>query len=177
MGALSGPAPVVGVCGRAGWPGARGVAGRGPGVRLDGPEVGPPDDETPGAGAPGVTRGEVGAVVAEAAGASTRDGAGVAGRGPGVPGRAGAAGAPALVAGRAGPGVGTDGRRVSTGLRVGVGAWRAGSLAELPLDNFSFNRRSTGGSTVDEAERTNSPMSFNIVRTVLLSTPSSFASS
>jgi hypothetical protein len=76
-----------------------------------------------------------------------------------------------------GPGVGKDGRRVSTGLRVGLGACRGCSLPVLPLDSFSFSRRSTGGSTVEEAERTNSPMSFNIVRTVLLSTPSSFASS
>jgi hypothetical protein len=30
---------------------------------------------------------------------------------------------------------------------------------------------------VEEAERTNSPMSFNVLSTVLLSTPSSFASS
>ena len=36
---------------------------------------------------------------------------------------------------------------------------------------------STGASTVDEADRTNSPMSFSMLRTVLLSTPSSFASS
>jgi hypothetical protein len=47
-----------------------------------------------------------------------------------------------------------------------------GSFASL-----SLRRRSTGASTVDEADRTNSPMSFSVVRTSLLVTPSSFASS
>lgn len=47
-----------------------------------------------------------------------------------------------------------------------------GSFASL-----SLRRRSTGASTVDEADRTNSPISFNVVRTSLLVTPSSFASS
>ena len=47
----------------------------------------------------------------------------------------------------------------------------AGGLAALV--------RATGGlnDTVEDADRTNSPMSFNMVNTVLLSTPSSFASS
>jgi len=51
-------------------------------------------------------------------------------------------------------------------------------LDEEPSElNFSLSRRSTGGSMVEEADRTNSPMSFSVLRTVLLSTPSSFASS
>jgi hypothetical protein len=41
----------------------------------------------------------------------------------------------------------------------------------------SFNLRTTGGSTVDDADLTNSPMSWSLARTTLLSTPSSFASS
>src|SRR5699024_7181723 len=41
----------------------------------------------------------------------------------------------------------------------------------------SRNRRCTGASTVDEADLTNSPSSFSFARTVLLSTPSSLASS
>jgi hypothetical protein len=45
------------------------------------------------------------------------------------------------------------------------------------LASFSLSRLSTGASTVDEADRTNSPMSFSMLRTVLLSTPSSLASS
>lgn len=53
-----------------------------------------------------------------------------------------------------------------------TGAFLAGALASR-----SFSRRSTGASTVDEADRTNSPMSFNVFSTSLLVTPSSFASS
>ncbi len=147
--------------------------GRGPGagVRLTGP------------GAPVVGRavsrgGEVGAGAAEAAAGTTGAlvGAGVLGAGvlgTGVPGRADE---PALGVIRVGPGLGTVGRRVS-GPRLGLGAGRPLSLPAAGVASFSFSRRSTGGSTVEDAERTNSPMSFNIVRTVLLSTPSSFASS
>ena len=43
--------------------------------------------------------------------------------------------------------------------------------------NWSLNRLTTGGSTVEEADLTNSPMSLSLERTSLLSTPSSFASS
>ena len=124
----------------------------------------------------------VGAAAAGAAGVACA-GAGVGSAatgstGAGVLGRTGAAGAAADGDVRMGPGLGTGGRRVPTGLRVAAGPCEADSLpAEEPLDSFSLSRRSTGGSTVEEAERTNSPMSFNIVRTVLLSTPSSFASS
>jgi hypothetical protein len=35
----------------------------------------------------------------------------------------------------------------------------------------------TGASTVDDADRTNSPISWSLATTTLLSTPSSFASS
>jgi hypothetical protein len=45
------------------------------------------------------------------------------------------------------------------------------------LSNSSANRRTTGASIVEDADRTNSPMSFSLVRTTLLVTPSSFASS
>jgi hypothetical protein len=41
----------------------------------------------------------------------------------------------------------------------------------------SRNLRTTGGSTVEEADRTNSPSSWSLAMTTLLSTPSSFASS
>jgi hypothetical protein len=42
---------------------------------------------------------------------------------------------------------------------------------------FSRNLRTTGGSTVDDAERTNSPISWSFARTSLLSIPKSFANS
>jgi hypothetical protein len=43
--------------------------------------------------------------------------------------------------------------------------------------NFSRNFRTTGGSTVEDAERTNSPISWSFARTSLLSIPTSFANS
>lgn len=48
-------------------------------------------------------------------------------------------------------------------------------LVLAPIDSRSL--RATGGSTVDEADRANSPKSFNLSRTSLLSRPSSLASS
>ena len=150
--------------------------GRGPGagVRLAGP-VGAPGETrggwvgAAGAGADAAAAGACTGAGVGAAGAGVGVGMGVLGRGDGVPNPAGL--------GRIGPGVGATGRRVPIGGRLALGAGAACSLLEPPFDSFSFSRRSTGGSTVDEADRTNSPMSFNIVRTVLLSTPSSFASS
>ncbi len=64
----------------------------------------------------------------------------------------------------------------------GAGAFLAAGLAGAAWDfssapNVSVNRLTTGGSTVDEADLTNSPISLSLVRTTLLSTPSSFASS
>jgi hypothetical protein len=52
---------------------------------------------------------------------------------------------------------------------------RAG-LAEPPL-NDSLSLRTTGASIVEDAERTNSPISSSLAMTTLLSTPNSFASS
>lgn len=81
-------------------------------------------------------------------------------------------------------GVGPDGvGAVALGCAGGVGpGFLAGAFfdAFLPMGSLasrSFSRRSTGASTVDDADRTNSPMSFNVFRTSLLVTPSSFASS
>jgi hypothetical protein len=51
-----------------------------------------------------------------------------------------------------------------------------GSAAPLG-GSASRNLRTTGGSTVEEADRTNSPSSWSLAMTTLLSTPSSFASS
>jgi hypothetical protein len=57
---------------------------------------------------------------------------------------------------------------VAVGLLSAFGS--AGGIA-------SRSRRTTGGSTVDDADRTNSPISWSLVMTTLLSTPSSLASS
>ena len=62
---------------------------------------------------------------------------------------------------------------------VGAGAAGAAAGAGAPADatNALRSRRATGASTVLDADFTNSPISFSLARTVLLSTPSSFASS
>jgi hypothetical protein len=54
-------------------------------------------------------------------------------------------------------------------LGAGVTALRSG--------NLSINLRTTGASTVDDAELTNSPTSCNLARSSLLSKPKSFANS
>jgi len=48
---------------------------------------------------------------------------------------------------------------------------------ESPCWMLSISLRTTGASTVEDAERTNSPRSWSLAITTLLSTPSSLASS
>ena len=60
-------------------------------------------------------------------------------------------------------------------LAVLAAALAGGALSSSP--KVSVNRFTTGGSTVDDADLTNSPISLSLVRTTLLSTPSSLASS
>src|SRR5690348_5999984 len=64
----------------------------------------------------------------------------------------------------------------AAGAAVAVGA--AGALVAAPPDsNVARSRRATGASTVLDADFTYSPSSCSLASTVLLSTPSSFASS
>jgi hypothetical protein len=80
--------------------------------------------------------------------------------------------------GRAPPGVGVArGAEGAPGVAAGAEDADAAGAAEVAGPNVSFSLRTTGGSTVEDADFTNSPMSFNLARTVLLSTPSSLASS
>jgi hypothetical protein len=51
------------------------------------------------------------------------------------------------------------------------------SSTGLALGYISMSLRTTGASTVDDAERTNSPISWSLARTTLLSIPSCFANS
>jgi hypothetical protein len=51
------------------------------------------------------------------------------------------------------------------------------ALALSSAAYFVLNFFSTGGSIVDDADLTNSPISLSLARTTLLSTPSSLASS
>jgi hypothetical protein len=120
-----------------------------------------------------------------------RPGTGGFGRtnGPGV----GAAGDVGLLLG---PPCGAPGRRGGWGRPIGgpgrgdaevlgppgaAGAPDAGAGEDAgmapPCSRAPRSRRATGASTVLDADLTNSPMSFNVARTVLLSTPSSLASS
>ena len=109
----------------------------------------------------------------------TADGLGLA-KGPGDgAGVVGALGAPAAGAvgrrGGWGRALGGAGRtEVGAGALGADGAEPAGAE---PASRAPRSRRATGASTVLDADLTNSPISLSLARTVLLSTPSSFASS
>lgn len=177
-GALAGPVP-PGRC--AGAPGvddagrlwrSDGLPGRGAPVPV--PPAGPPG---PGRGArvagPGAGSAERAAGAAGAAGAD----ASVTGAGAVGSLRGGAAGRPAP--GRAAAGWPPPGW--ATGWAAGAGAPPGADLAwaiERISSPYCFlNRISTGSSTVEEADLTNSPISLSFCRTSRLSTPNSLASS
>lgn len=100
-------------------------------------------------------------------------------------GGAGAADASGLISGRTSglasalnSGLGAAGLGAGL-LGPGLGAEDFFPSADLAADppNASFNLRTTGASIVDDAERTNSPISLSLAMTALLSTPNSLASS
>ncbi len=105
---------------------------------------------------------------AAGAGASEAAGAGAAGPGLGAPGL-GAAGRAACA------GEGADGF-AGADLR-GAAGFPAARPLPLPAWKASVNLRTTGASIVEDAERTNSPSSWSLAMTTLLSTPNSLASS
>jgi hypothetical protein len=175
--------PARGPLGRPPWPGAAGRAGRGPGVA---PGLGPAgaaggawNSGAAGAGAGGWTGAGLGAG-AFGPGAGRGPGAGTAegvlilgaastGLGPGFGAAAGRGAA---------PGTGADGL-TGAALRGADGlptARPAARPAPLPW-KASVNLRTTGASMVEDAERTNSPSSWSLAMTTLLSTPNSLASS
>jgi hypothetical protein len=140
---------------------ALGAGGRGAGDAGRGVDVVGVDDVADGSagdGSTGAGSGDGVCTTGRAAGA----GAGVAAAGLGR--AAGAVGAAAAATGRLG---------AATGAGAAV-AWGAGALAAT---DFSRTLRTTGASSVDEADRTNSPMSLSVVSKSLLSSPSSLASS
>ncbi|TQJ20957.1 hypothetical protein FBZ33_1165 [Micromonospora sp. A202] len=97
------------------------------------------------------------------------------GPGAGADGRRGGIG---LAETRGAPGVGAVvGVGVEAGVDAGADGAAAGAGAPADATNALRSRRATGASTVLDADFTNSPISFSLARTVLLSTPSSFASS
>ncbi len=59
-------------------------------------------------------------------------------------------------------------------LAAGLAAFLGGAAF---AGKASFNLRTTGASMVDDADRTNSPISSSLAMTALLSTPNSLASS
>ncbi len=158
---------------------------------------------TPGLG-PTVVPGAVGAAGAARAAGAAGAGAAAAGR-AGAPGRGPGAGVGRGPTGTGGRCTGCGGRRrTGRGWRGGsdgrggcrgrrradvgcsTGGWRrrAGRSAcslrggcRRLLFTFSVTRRTTGASIVEEADRTNSPISFRVLRSSLLSSPSSLASS
>lgn len=99
---------------------------------------------------------------------------------------AGAAGAAGAGLGAGAPGLGAAGRAAAAGDgAAGEGAALRGApglaavLPALPPGpcKASVNLRTTGASIVEDAERTNSPSSWSLAMTTLLSTPNSLASS
>jgi hypothetical protein len=165
------------------------LPGRGvPGRRAAGAPGSPPVDPGRGRGAAAP-----GASPIRAAGAAWPGARGAPGRGTDVgcgaegglvgAGAAGAAGVTAGASAATSTGTGAGGACAPSAAFAAdafaadaflAGAFFAGGGS---LASFSLSRLSTGASTVEEADRTNSPMSFSMLRTVLLSTPSSFASS
>jgi hypothetical protein len=123
---------------------------------------------------PGSARSGAAAGAALAAGAATSAAAGPAGmRSVTAAGAAAAAAGASAAAGAAGPGAAARPARPSG--RGPPGAEAAGFASCDPMDSLSL--RTTGASIVEDAERTNSPISWSWAMTALLSTPSSFASS
>jgi hypothetical protein len=114
-----------------------------------------------------------GAAGAAGAGASERASAAGAVR------SAGAFGVVGCPAGADGAGLGADvtGAVACGAADVLAAAFLAARFFGGFFSKSSANLRTTGASIVEDAERTNSPMSFSLVRTTLLVTPSSFASS
>jgi hypothetical protein len=177
------------------------LPGRGPDGRCFGPPGAPgapgfrPSDAGP-AGAP-----DAGSAPAGCAGALNPGSAGAGFVGPGLTPGVGVAAGPGvgaavaaaafLAASTTGSPAGAGAGAASVAPTVSAAFW-AGFAAPLVAAAFfaagflatggsaandSFSRRTTGASTVDEADRTNSPRSFSLARTTLLSTPNSLASS
>ena len=173
-GTLRGPPGRPGTPGR-GAPGASGVEGAGP---AGGAAAGGAAGAAGAAWAAGANAGgTAGAAGACGPGRGAGDRPGVGATGVTAPPAAGeAAGADLGAAGATGAAVVVWGAAGAAAFGAGPGLAAAGAGAP-DSPNDSLNLRTTGGSTVDDADFTNSPRSLSFARTVLLSTPSSLASS
>lgn len=132
-----------------------------------GPDLAAGFGAAPGSGAPGVALAVGAAGAASAAGAA---GAGVAAAG--------------LAAGLVPGFAAEEAAGAAAGFEPGFGAPEVAGLAAAGLaaaalepGKASRNLRATGGSTVEDAERTNSPISCNLVSASFEVIPSSLASS
>src|SRR5580698_9772181 len=125
-------------------------------------------------GDPSAPRSAAGAVAAGLAG-SAAAGAGLASA-AGATGATGAAGLRPLVAPCPSSADATTGAAGAATERPSV-AWLARACFGCWAANASLSLRTTGASIVEDAERTNSPISVSLAITALLSTPNSLASS
>ena len=154
-----------------GLPGPLG-AGRGPGRGAAGPRW------AGGEAAPADGASENGTAAGPAAGSWA--GAWVTSAGPAAPADAAAArdaaAAPSAAAASTGP-AGAFRAPFCPSAAAGAAAFLACTCFGASAENASLSLRTTGASIVEDADRTNSPISWSLAITALLSTPNSFASS
>jgi hypothetical protein len=149
----------------------RSLPAGGPG-RAAGPGLGAGPGRGPGLGA--ADRSAVSGGVVE----STGVGADCSARGAGSPVVCGSAGGLATGVGAASAGVGADGALGAFFALVGASGLPADLFPAAGwLANDSLSLRTTGASTVEDADLTYSPRALSLPRTSLLETPSSLASS
>ncbi len=153
-------------------------AGRGAGA-LPMPEACELNGLFPGLGAPaGRGAGRGAGVGVGGAGTGAAEAAGATGCGE-TSGAVGTVGAAGVLTSGADPGtsVGTVGLAAAGAFLAVFFAGAGGVSPGGGAGKASRSLRTTGASTVEEAERTNSPMSWSLVTRTLLSIPSSLASS
>jgi hypothetical protein len=172
-GAAGGIAPGRGAAGRGAFAGLMNgllPAGRWPGAR--GGAAGEGADGAAGAAgaADAAWAGGAAGVGAGAIGVGTATGGNVAG------GATGAAAAGTAIGAAIGAGV-TAGALAAGAATVAAAGGAGGAFTAPLVGNASLSLRTTGASTVEDALLTNSPWSFNHVRSALLSIPNSLASS
>jgi hypothetical protein len=170
--------PEPGACGTGRGAGGAGLGAAAAGAAASGisarpPGAAPPADGVPAAGLTGEGAPATGALAEGAAGAGAA-GAGAPGRpAPRLP-RPSCCPPPAggAASGRPVPRRGGDG----TAGAARPACWPCACLAPSG-PKASLSLRTTGASIVEDADRTNSPISWSLTMTALLSTPNSFASS
>src|SRR5215470_2120673 len=182
-GLLPGRGPGLGAPGR----GAGATPPAWPGLAGPGTALGWPPSLMPAAGRSGCENGTCGTPGAGCALSRRAASPGPAARSPpaGCPSSGGviAAGGPSAGSLAAGwePAVGAAVAAAEDPLTAAMPPSAAASAAALAAAawpaNASLSLRTTGASIVDDAERTNSPISWSLAITALLSTPNSFASS